>query len=224
MEWVFKLLRETPSLDPLLRPTHWYIATGERDSSYRYVAFDDKGPTAAALAAIRDDNTGSTAVQSFSLWNGEEDHTRGASITCLFNQQDGRSSSLSIRLRSEPDGFRLESTANCIKLLLDVVQIYKPLYCAFCPGQYDSVFPDRPPVGWMIYLPRVLTVKQVPEARALVSVLGKDERGKDKQTGTIVVSVTDKPFSDQNSDHVKLANAIEIRLVDQDLLPRFADL
>jgi hypothetical protein len=53
-----------------------------------------------------------------------------------------------------------------------------------------------------------------------VPVLGADK----KQTGTIIVSVTDEPFSDQKPEHVKIANAIEIRLVDQDLLPRFADL
>ncbi|MEG0886526.1 MAG: Imm52 family immunity protein, partial [Janthinobacterium sp.] len=38
-----------------------------------------------------------------------------------------------------------------------------------------------------------------------------------------IVSVTDVPFSDENPEHVKIANAIEIRLVDQDLLPPFAD-
>ncbi len=76
----------------------------------------------------------------------------------------------------------------------------------------------------MLYLPRVLTVQQIPEARALVPVMGKDDKGKDKQLGTIIVSVTDEPFSDENPEHVKIANAIEIRLVDQGLLPRFSDL
>jgi hypothetical protein len=87
-----------------------------------------------------------------------------------------------------------------------------------------KVFKDRPGVGWMLYLPRVLTAQQVPEARALVPVMGKNAKGKDEQRGTIIVSVTDAPFSDENSEHVKVANAIEIRLVDQDLLPRFQDL
>ena len=45
-----------------------------------------------------------------------------------------------------------------------------------------------------------------------------------KQVGTIIVSVTDAPFDVNNPEHVKIANAIAIRLVDQDLLPRFADL
>lgn len=72
----------------------------------------------------------------------------------------------------------------------------------------------------MIYLPTILTEHQVPEARALIGV---DDEG-DQQMGTIVVSVTDEPFSGTDPEHVRSANAIEVRLVDQDLLPRYIDL
>jgi hypothetical protein len=63
-------------------------------------------------------------------------------------------------------------------------------------------------------------VQQVPEARALIPV---PEAGK-KQTGTIIVSVKDAVFSADNPEHVEIANRIEIRLVDLDLLPRYTDL
>lgn len=53
--------------------------------------------------------------------------------------------------------------------------------------------------------------------------MGKDEKGREKQLGTIIVSVTEEPFSGVNPEHVKVANSIEVRLVDQDL-PRFTDL
>ncbi|MFP2984959.1 Imm52 family immunity protein, partial [Burkholderia pseudomallei] len=43
-------------------------------------------------------------------------------------------------------------------------------------------------------------------------------------TGTIIVSVTDAPFSVDNPEHVAIANRIEIRLVDQDLLPAYVDI
>ena len=78
----------------------------------------------------------------------------------------------------------------------------------------------------MLYLPRVLTVQEVPEARALVPVMteGDGKKRKAEQIGTIVVSVTDECFSDRNPEHVKIANAIEMRLVDQDLLPRYTNL
>lgn len=75
-------------------------------------------------------------------------------------------------------------------------------------------------VGWMIYLPRKITVQQVPEARALVPVKNNDG----KEVGTIIVSVTDAVFSTDNAEHVEIANRIEIRLVDQDLLPAYADI
>lgn len=76
----------------------------------------------------------------------------------------------------------------------------------------------------MLYLPKVLTAKQASEVRAFAPVMGKAEKDKDMQTGTILVSVTDEPFSDENPEHVKIANAIEIRLAVQDLLPSFVDL
>ena len=105
-------------------------------------------------------------------------------------------------------------------------KIWSPLYGAVESNGYSDikVFKDHPGVGWMLYLPRVLTAQQIPEARSFVPVMGKDAKGNNRQVGTIVVSVTDEPFSDKNHEHVKIANAIEIRMVDQDLLPRFTDL
>ncbi|WP_245964830.1 Imm52 family immunity protein [Trinickia dinghuensis] len=78
-----------------------------------------------------------------------------------------------------------------------------------------QVFPRRPGAGWMLYLPTVISSKELPEAAELVPVMADD-----RQKGTIIVSVFDRVFSVENPDHVKIANAIEIRLADQDLLPR----
>jgi hypothetical protein len=55
----------------------------------------------------------------------------------------------------------------------------------------------------------------LPEAAELVPVMEGD-----KQRGTLIVSVADEVFSVDNADHVRIANAIEVRLADQDLLPR----
>ena len=64
------------------------------------------------------------------------------------------------------------------------------------PEEYfeKRVFDDKPGVGWMLYLPKVITTQQVPEAHALTPV---PEAGR-KQTGTIIVSVTDAMFSVDN--------------------------
>ncbi|WP_250534833.1 Imm52 family immunity protein [Caballeronia sp. AZ10_KS36] len=82
-----------------------------------------------------------------------------------------------------------------------------------------KVFKDRPGVGWMLYLPRRIEFEQVPEARLIRHV--KDLNGTE---GTIIISEIDGPFDVDNPEHVKVANAIEIRLADQDLLPRYVDL
>nr|BAO18957.1 hypothetical protein [Burkholderia sp. M701] len=82
------------------------------------------------------------------------------------------------------------------------------------------MFNDKPGIGWMLYLPKVISVQQVPEARALIPV---PDAGRN-QTGTIIVSVTDAVFSIDNPEHIEIANRIEIRLVDQDLLPAYADI
>ena len=112
-------------------------------------------------------------------------------------------------------------------LINKIATTLTPSQISVSPQTYylqHQVFKDRPGVGWMLYLPRVLTMQQVPEARALVPVMSENEKDKQIQIGTIIVSVTDEPFSDENSEHVKIANAIEIRLVDQDLLPLYSSL
>jgi hypothetical protein len=78
-----------------------------------------------------------------------------------------------------------------------------------------QVFPKRLGAGWMLYLPKGITSEQVPEAAALVPIMVNG-----KQHGTIVVSVSDATFSIDNPEHIKIANAIEMRLADQDLWSR----
>jgi hypothetical protein len=86
---------------------------------------------------------------------------------------------------------------------------------------YDSALEDRPGVGWMIYLPRALTVQQVPEAGALIPVMDTNK----KQRGTVVVNVTGEPFSaERNREHMRIANKIEVCFVDQDTFPSYVDL
>ena len=219
-----KFLNFVGNFDPLLKATEWLIATGERQSSYLYSVFDENGPTSAALAVLNEQAKGNDAVKSLTLWNGQEDRIKGASISCMFARQDGAASSFNLSIRSPREKMRLGSWEQVAETLASAVKVFAPIYGAVETMYYQGVFNGRPGVGWMLYLPRALTVQQVPEAHAVVPVMGKDEKSKDKQLGTILVSVTDGPFTEDNPEHVKIANAIEIRLVDQDLLPRFSDL
>lgn len=199
----------------------WLLGGETKEEALLYEVFKDGEPTTAAQAVLEAQLKGKVDPRCIVIWNGREKH-EGASIR--FYGRPAEHASM-VTFVGRPLSFSPDW-----KTIADVVKasvgLWSPDYAALeSNGYYDhKVFKDRPGVGWMLYLPRVLTVQQVPEARALVPVMGKDENGKDKQIGTIIVSVTDEPFSDENPEHVKIANAIEIRLVDQDLLPRFADL
>ncbi|BEV15844.1 hypothetical protein HBDW_26320 [Herbaspirillum sp. DW155] len=72
----------------------------------------------------------------------------------------------------------------------------------------------------MLYLPLQLSSMQVPEAARLEPV--HDASG--QLIGTIIVSVADAIFDIDNPSHVRIAHDIEVRLTDQDLLPRYPDL
>lgn len=176
-------------------------------------AFDSAGPTPALATSAEDDPK--SPIQFADVWNGKE----GQGAAGLM---------LKYRL-NRPSGFDfraigingLQSYERVAGLIEGALEIWQSPLVEIAPYAYsdEKVFPDRPGVGWMLYLPHVLTAAQVPEARALVPVMRDD-----KQQGTIVVSVTDGPFDVSNRDHVKVANDIEIRLADQDLLPRYVDL
>lgn len=219
-----RFIEAVSKFDPLLNASEWLVATGERKSSYLYPVFDANGPSTAALAVLKEDGKRTDAVKSFCIWNGQEEQGKGASIVCRFGRQDGVSSSFELSIRSPREKMRLGDWRHVAETLSAAVKIFSPIYGSVGMIYYDAVFKDRVGVGWMLYLPHVLTVQQVPEARALVPVMGQDEKGKDKQLGTIIVSVTDAPFDFENPEHTKVAHAIEIRLVDQDLLPRYTDL
>ncbi len=72
----------------------------------------------------------------------------------------------------------------------------------------------------MLYLPRQLSARQVPEAARLEPV--HDPAG--QLMGAIIISVADTIFDIDNPAHVRTAHDIEVRLTDQNLLPRYPDL
>jgi hypothetical protein len=217
---MFKLARYLSAWSPLL--SRWYLSTGRKEDSRSYEAFDANGPTAAALAWWNKRKGKVSDIRSLSVWNGEDKDSDSAGISSIYNVL-GRPNSIEFSLTINPVITDWRQGSDLIRF---ATTIWPPLFATFSPFWHSekAVFKDRPGVGWMLYLPRVLTVQQIPEARALVPVMNKDKQGKETQTGTIIVSVTDESFSDNNPEHVKAANAIAIRLVDQDFLPRYADL
>lgn len=195
----------------------WLLKGDTKAEAFLYEVFDPTGPTSSAIAVLTESLKHAIDPRIVSMWNGREG-SEGASLQYVGRPTPETSM---VVLRAKPRAF-----ANDWKPVADLVRqsidLWLPAVVTVESADYfdKKVFKDRPGVGWMIYLPKILTAQQVPEARALVPVPGADK----KQIGTIVVSVTDEPFSDENHEHARIANAIEIRLVDQDLLPRYMDL
>jgi hypothetical protein len=214
---LFRFRQHLRTLSPHLK--QWFLGGNSKKEALLYEAFDEHGPAAALIAVLREKErmktkTNLATVRSVGFWNGEDDDN-GASMGVLFRDQGGPC--IANLENNCPDIISYEAVRSVVTAM---VEIWSPLFVSAAPIFYDSVFKDRPGVGWMLFLPKVVTGGQVPEARDLVAVYGPDK----KQIGTIIVSVTDGAFSEQNPEHIKIANAIEVRLVDQDLLPRFTDL
>lgn len=102
-----------------------------------------------------------------------------------------------------------------------IVRTLHPAVVEVAPRSYvlKKVFPERAGAGWMLYLPRILSTKEVPEAQSLVPV--KQDK---QQMGTIVVTLKDEIFNVKEPEHVSAANRLEVRLLDQDFLPLLTSL
>lgn len=203
--------------------SEWHLKGYTAKEAKLYPAFDGDAPSAAALAVIREEFRGVTDVTSLGIWAHREGTEIGGSMRCQILPQ-GESSSVDVSLtnRAEITNGELINYDDFVYYVSLIATEFDPIIAEIWPPEYfeKRVFDDKLGVGWMLYLPKIITVQQVPEARALIPVPAAG-RG---QTGTIIVSVTDAVFSADNPEHVEVANRIEIRLVDLDLLPAYADI
>ncbi|AJX30799.1 immunity 52 family protein [Burkholderia oklahomensis] len=195
----------------------WYLTGDTKEEAHLYPAFENWKPTTPALAVLRTEFSDAPhQPQIISLWDGGDDESTGATLTFLVAAKERPK-----KIEADFNDESVFSADQAIDVVRDITQLTSPAYVTVEPFGYvdKQVFDDKPGVGWMLYLPKIITQQQVPEARALIPVPAKG-----KQTGTIIVSVTDAPFSVDNPEHIAIANRIEIRLVDQDLLPAYVDI
>jgi hypothetical protein len=195
---------------------NWYPSASTPAASLLNKAFDASGPTTAAIAMAKADTETYPGVRGLGVWNGIEG-PGGIVITDLVSV-----AGLSTCELESDDIAGLSDPKILAEIIADATRIWPASSIQAGPYKYfakQQTFEKRPGAGWMLYLPKPLTVKQVPEARELIPVV-EDKQ----QKGTIIVSVIDEPFSADNPEHVQVANAIEARLVDQDLLPLFTEL
>lgn len=196
----------------------WRPPAPTRKKSLAHAAFDSDGPTSAALELqrIQDEKDGMADYRSAGVWSGKE-KGRGGAFSVSFSSNPNLPTCLLDVQFDEID--ELDRASNMLKFMLGLLDIW-PLASSIEVGPFryytrHQVFPKRLGAGWMIYLPKPITREQLPEAADLVPVTKNG-----KQQGTIVVSVSAGPFSIENPEHIEIANAIELRLADQDLLPR----
>ncbi len=217
LEKLQKLVVEINTFSPHLN--EWLLGGETKEEAYLYNVFENGIPTTAVQAVLETRYKKNNGLKIIGIWNGQ-DGDKGASIQYI--QSPAHINSL-VTFNGRPESF-----TNDWKLITKVietgVEIWNPKAVSVESNGYfgKEVFPDRYRVSWMLYLPKVITAQQVPEARALVPVMTKDK--KPVQKGTIIVSVIDEAFTDQNPEHVKIANEIEIRMVNEDLLPLHKDL
>lgn len=203
----------------------WWLGADNAKEAHQYEAFaDGMNGHVATRAVIATKYKKSKAPVVF-LWNGEDDSKTGASLVLSVTEKL-YPSSISLEL----DGSTSNPTAWCgladyrkVAEFVSMLARDTNAECCFVYRQASygtrMTFMDRPGVGWMLYLPRAFTQAELPEARALVPVM------RDKaQLGTVIVSVIDGVFDAKNDEHVKVARAIETRLVSNDWLPTWAQM
>jgi hypothetical protein len=202
----------------------WYLKADTEEEARLYRMYEGPGtPSTAVLAVLAQRyEKKMDRPKVFGFWNGKVSEADRAMLKLAIDSKT-LPGEIEVTLPRPADSAAgLGNYAEVAEIVRDMVSTYDPLYVSVSSREYfpRQVFDDKPGVGWLLYLPKVISVQQVPEARALIPV---PESGR-KQTGTIIVSITDEVFSVDNPEHIEIANRIEIRLVDQDLLPRYADL
>lgn len=203
--------------------SRWWLKGWTEQQARLFPVFEPDGtPSATALAVLTEEYRGmDKGLTIIGMWNGLLEGPAAADAALDFDSEfSGNVVELTLGGSETPPPWLTDVQAR-IALVSALARTYAPYYVIAGSRGYFSkeVFEDKPGVNAMLYLPRVITPRQVPEAAALVAV--DDPRG--RRLGTIVVSVSDEPFSANNPRHVRAANELEIRLVDEDLLPNYAD-
>ena len=161
---LFELRQHLRRFSPKL--SEWFLGGKSKEQALLYSAFDESGPTASVTAVLQEKyrkDKSHIISRPLGLWNGEED-IEGATMGQLYWQ--GKEPSL-VHFETEIADFH--EYAKVLSTTKKMIEIWSPLFLSVEPDFYVPVFRDRPSVGWMLYLPRVLTALQVPEARALVT-------------------------------------------------------
>ncbi|MEX3955973.1 Imm52 family immunity protein [Trinickia sp. EG282A] len=196
----------------------WYPPAATPKKSLETPAFDRDGPTPAAVEMLRaeDKKYRTTDYRITSVWNGKQKAGGSAFYVSFSTDSDFPICVFKLQFQNPETLDNAKKVQQLMLGLLDVWPAASEIEVG--PLMYYTtrkVFRNKPGAGWMLYLAKIVTTEQLPEAAGLLPVMEGD-----KQRGTIIVSIANEVFSVDNPEHVKIANAIEVRLADQDLLCR----
>lgn len=198
----------------------WCAPAATKKKSLETPAFDRNGLTCVGREEFRVEDEKDPTVEfdfrTAAVWCGKTKGREGAFSIVLSSDALLPTCLVHVQL----DGVEALNDARKLQRLVRGLLAIWPAasYVEVGPLMYyttQQVFPKRPGAGWMLYLAEIITAGQVPEAAELVPIMDGGT-----QSGTIIVSVADEIFSIGNAEHVKVANAVEVRLADLDLLPR----
>ncbi|OCQ50887.1 hypothetical protein Ppb6_03985 [Photorhabdus australis subsp. thailandensis] len=144
------------------------------------------------------------------LWNGSID--KGLSI--LITSQ--RESYIIISIENHLD---IYNKTNLVSFIKSVADKYTLQYCSISfngKGTGNKVFPNRPAVGWMIYLPVHIEEGYLNIAEDVIPV------STELNTGTIIVSKNEYHCLDKADQQA--SNDLEIILADLGILPLYSEM
>ncbi|WP_340618864.1 hypothetical protein [Xenorhabdus entomophaga] len=149
------------------------------------------------------------------IWDGNEED----SMSILFMENDENSSIL-ISAENYIDIYNKNNLINFIKSVAEkyTLRLFSVSFNGSSDEVGEAVFPDRPPAGWMLYLPiqfemHPSLLKTGAEFIPIFTTLS---------TGTIIITKGDYNCLDKTDQY--LSNDIEIALRDLGLLPLYSDI
>lgn len=217
IERLYPIFEKLSSLDNLAKD---FLLIRETEAEcYLYPVYENNGTLTKAAEAVLETEHKNAKTRAADWQNSDEkDPKKWISAGYMYGSV-AQPNTFDIHFNGQ---HRFKDT-NAMACLFEIIaKVLKPNVISIRSSKSTNIFPDRHGVNWMMYLPSVFTAQQIPEARALVPVMSNDK--KPVRLGTIVVSVLNELFSDDNPEHVKIAHDIETRMVSEDLLPTFKQL
>lgn len=192
----------------------WFLKGATVADALLYPLFE-QGINPKALSKLQNAPDVASSMRVLGFWNGlTEDH--GASLRYLYRGTNGGC----IVTLELPPTRELNKEHEAKQLIQNAVEIWQPTAISLSTDAYgdQKTFTDRLPMGWLLYLAKNIEEEFIPEAAEIIPISVDDEI-----TGALLISHS-KHFDDTDEQHLKLAKSIEIRLVDEDLLPRYSEL